>query len=220
MLKQVKLGYQLLRYGLKFKYTMIMMAVIMLIGLVVEFLSAGTNMIGAFYFMLIGMIAYQMNVSMDVATFVQVSPMKKALQTTVPVITSSILYLVMFTLIVIEKAVLIHLHPENVANIMVPFITMILTMFCAMLYTAICFKFYAVGFVLFMALVMANSFLCTFFADEISASPLCANGILPLALLGYVVLIIGIVLEYALSCAFYKKGLSEFAFKGFSGKIR
>lgn len=51
--------------------------------------------------------------SMSISKMVQTSKMKKALQTTVPTATSTLLYLVIFTCVVIEKAILIHNYPEN-----------------------------------------------------------------------------------------------------------
>ena len=82
MLKDLITGFKLLKYGYKIKLNLIMIAIFMVIGVVVEVVSGGGNVIGGFYFMILGMFAYQMIISMDVSTYVASSPMQR--QTSFP----------------------------------------------------------------------------------------------------------------------------------------
>ena len=66
------------------------------IGFAVELSSHGTNMLGGFYFMLTGMFAYQMIIYMNASDYVQSSAMKRKLEVGMPVIVSTVVYLVHF----------------------------------------------------------------------------------------------------------------------------
>lgn len=64
-MKDLILGFKLLRYGYKLKTNVMMLILFIAIGFVVELSSHGTNMLGGFYFMLTGMFAYQMIIYMN-----------------------------------------------------------------------------------------------------------------------------------------------------------
>ena len=52
MLKDVKLGFQLLKYSYRLNSNIMISGAILLIGVLVEILSKGTSLIGGVYFML------------------------------------------------------------------------------------------------------------------------------------------------------------------------
>lgn len=109
MLKDVKLGFQLLKYSYRLNSNIMISGAILLIGVLVEILSKGTSLIGGVYFMLAGMFVYQLILSMDISQMIQSTGMKKRLQLTIPVIASTLVYMGIYTFLVIERAVLIHL---------------------------------------------------------------------------------------------------------------
>ena len=110
MIKNLKTGFKLLKYSYKCKMNLILLALFTVVGLVMEISSHGTNMLGGFYFMLSGMYAYQMIVSMDISGMVQSSAMKKRLQINLPVFVSTVLYIILYTVLVIERVILVHVN--------------------------------------------------------------------------------------------------------------
>lgn len=216
MLKNIKLGLSLIKYGFRPKSNIIMCIIIVLIGLVVEFATKGTNMIGAFYMLITAVFVYQMIVSMDLSTLVQTSKLKKSLQTTIPVATSFCIYFVVFTVIAIERIILVKMNPALEADLVASTLMALVTMFFAMVYMGICFKYFITGLVLFIAVVMVVSGGSTYFLLEHTLP----FGIGTAIAISYVAIILGALAQYALSSMFYRKELSKFAFKGLLGKIQ
>ena len=139
-MKDLILGFKLLRYGYKLKTNVMMLILFTAIGFVIELSSHGTNILGGFYFMLTGMFAYQMIIYMNASDYVQSSVMKRKLEVGMPVIVSTVVYLVLFTILVAEKYILIRMYPENTENyqdtlFMIIFILRcMLQIFCGKLY--------------------------------------------------------------------------------------
>ena len=67
MLKDIKLGFKLLRYGYKLKLNVIMFVFFAVIGIASDIMSKGTSIIGGVYFMMCGMFTFQLIMSMDVS---------------------------------------------------------------------------------------------------------------------------------------------------------
>lgn len=216
MLKKIKLGLSLIKYGFRPKTNIILCIVLVLVGVIVEIVTKGTNMIGAFYMLLPVIFVYQMIVSMDLSTLVQTSKLKKSLQTTVPAITSLVIYFVVFTFIAIERIILVNLNPAAESDIVASTLLAMIIMFFAMIYMGICFKYYVVGLIIFIIVVMmATTSSQVFFAYN--DAPI---GIGVTIAIGYVVVAVGALAMYGMSCLFYRKELSKFAFKGIMGKIQ
>ena len=200
MFKKIKLGLTLVKYGFRPGTNLVMCILFLAIGVVLEISSKGTNIIGAFYFLLIGVYIYHMIESMSISKMVQTSKMKKALQTTVPTATSTLLYLVIFTCVVIEKAILI----------------LVAYQVTAMLYIGLCYKYFVAATICFFAVIMGLT---------AGAHILSRNNHLSLSfpvevIIGYIAIIVAAVLEYLISTLIYKKELSKFAFKGVFGKLK
>lgn len=215
MLKDLITGFKLLKYGYKIKLNLAMIAIFIVIGVVVEVGSGGGNVIGGFYFMILGMFAYQMIISMDVSTYVASSPMQRKLQLTIPVITSTVFYMVIYTFLLIEKSVLIHLHPEK-EDVYVGTLTMMLTfMVATFIFVAVCFKYYWLGFILMMAMVFGSQFfMMNIFMNENGDIAVGMINFPVIAAAGYVIIILGGLLEYGIARLLYRKPLSEYAFRG------
>ena len=88
--------------------------------------------------------------SMSISKMVQTSKMKKALQTTVPTATSTLLYLVIFTCVVIEKAILIHNYPENTQIYLETLLIIVAYQVTAMLYIGLCYKYFVAATICFL----------------------------------------------------------------------
>lgn len=188
-MKDLILGFKLLRYGYKLKTNVMMLILFTAIGFVVELSSHGTNMLGGFYFMLTGMFAYQMIIYMNASDYVQSSAMKRKLEVGMPVIVSTVVYLVMLTILIAEKYILIRMFPENTENYQD-------TLFMLVIITC-------------MSIV--SSWLCHHHISEV-----ISLGIVKLAVLGYTAILLGGVIEYLISSLLYRKQLSEYAMSGLS----
>lgn len=154
--------------------------------------------------------------SMSISKMVQTSKMKKALQTTVPTATSTLLYLVIFTCVVIEKAILIHNYPENTQIYLETLLIIVAYQVTAMLYIGLCYKYFVAATICFFAVIMGLT---------AGAHILSRNNHLSLSfpvevIIGYIAIIVAAVLEYLISMLIYKKELSKFAFKGVFGKLK
>lgn len=216
MFKKIKLGLTLVKYGFRPGTNLVMCILFLAIGVVLEISSKGTNIIGAFYFLLTGVYIYHMIESMSISKMVQTSKMKKALQTTVPTATSTLLYLVIFTCVVIEKAILIHNYPENTQIYLETLLIIVAYQVTAMLYIGLCYKYFVAATICFFAVIMGLT---------AGAHILSRNNHLSLSfpvevIIGYIAIIVAAVLEYLISTLIYKKELSKFVFKGVFGKLK
>lgn len=167
MLKDIKLGFKLLRYGYKLKLNVIMFVFFAVIGIASDIMSKGTTIIGGIYFMMSGMFTFQLIMSMDVSELI-------------------------FTLFTLDVE--------------------LLTVY---LYTSICYKYYVLGFIVFMVLFMGVFTVFSGAAFVPVSNAVFKLGLPVVALLGYIAIFAGGALEILIGELLYKKPLSEFAFRGF-----
>lgn len=213
-MKDLILEFKLLKYGYKAKANILMILLFTGIGFAVEISSKGTDVIGGFYFMLIGMIIYQMILYMNVSDYVQTSAMKWKFSAGLPAFVSTIVYLVLLTILVVEKYVLIQKYPERTDRYLDILCMIIVLLFGVMIFCGICYKYFVVSFVVFMALVLSANVKFGTWLDMHHISSVMHIGLAKLAVLGYAVIIVGGVLEYLISRALYRKPISSIAMDG------
>lgn len=212
MLNEVKFGLKLVKYGFKIKWNMIMMAVFLLIGFTVEIISQGTQFLGGFYLIITAMFSYQMIISMDISPYIQSSKWKKKLQTTTPAYVSSVLYILILTAVLIERSIIIYVHPEKEHEALASFAELLILLIIAIIYTGFAYKYFIISTVGLFAAVMvvfvsgAYENICMSIAENIN--------IAGMAVLAYAGVIIGTVIEIVISQLLYKKEISAKAFPG------
>lgn len=204
MLKDIKLGFKLLRYGYKLKLNVIMLVFLTVIGIASDIMSKGTTIIGGIYFMMSGMFTFQLIMSMDVSELIQSTSLKKKLQIYIPVMSSTVINLVIFTFLVADKTQLIY-----------TLFTIDVVLLIVYLYTSICYKYYVLGFIAFMVLFMGVFTVLSGAAFVPVSNAVFKLGLPVVALLGYIAIFAGGALEILIGELLYKKPLSEFAFRGF-----
>ena len=106
------------------------------------------------------------------------------------------------------------MYPENQKMLIMSLVQLELFMLIVFAFSSICYKYFLLGFLLFIvldiAVIINSSFLFnTPFAPTILSIPF---GVF--AVTGYLVIFIGAVLEYIIGAKLYNKPLSQFAFKG------
>ena len=206
MLKDIKLGFKLLRYGYKLKLNVIMFVFFAVIGIASDIMSKGTSIIGGVYFMMCGMFTFQLIMSMDVS---------EKLQIYIPVMSSTVINLVVFTFLVIERVILIQNSVADKKQLIFTLFTLDVELLTVYLYTSICYKYYVLGFIVFMVLFMGVFTVFSGAAFVPVSNAVFKLGLPVVALLGYIAILAGGAFEILIGELLYKKPLSEFAFRGF-----
>ena len=206
MLKDIKLGFKLLRYGYKLKLNVIMFVFFAVIGIASDIMSKGTSIIGGVYFMMCGMFTFQLIMSMDVSELIQSTSLKKKLQIYIPVMSSTVINLVV---ILIQNSV------ADKKQLIFTLFTLDVELLTVYLYTSICYKYYVLGFIVFMVLFMGVFTVFSGAAFVPVSNAVFKLGLPVVALLGYIAIFAGGALEILIGELLYKKPLSEFAFRGF-----
>lgn len=214
MLKDLKMGFQLMKYGYKIKMNVIMMVVILAFGIVAEISSKGTSFLGGFYLMMTGMFAYQLIMSMDISEMVQSSAAKRKLQVGLPVVASTVVYLASYTFLLVERVILIYQNPQSKEELLYTLFTILLIMITVYIFSSICYKYFVAGFILFLILFIGVDTGAVILWNNGIGAWLCQIGLGWLAMLGYAVVLLGGGIEYLLGSLLYRKPLSEFAFRG------
>lgn len=214
MLKDLKMGFQLMKYGYKIKMNVIMMVVILAFGIVAEISSKGTSFLGGFYLMMTGMFAYQLIMSMDISEMVQSSAAKRKLQVGLPVVASTVVYLASYTFLLVERVILIHQNPQSKEELLYTLFTILLIMITVYIFSSICYKYFVAGMILFLILFIGVDTGAVILWNNGIGAWLCQIGLGWLAVLGYAVVLLGGGIEYLLGSLLYRKPLSEFAFRG------
>lgn len=203
-----------MKYGYRIKMNVIFMLVILVIGIIVEITSEGTSFLGGFYLMMTGMFAYQLIMSMDISEMVQTSAMKRRLQVELPVVASTVVYLAAYTFLLVERVILIYQNPQGKEEALYTLFTIVLMMVTIYIFTAICYKYFVAGFILFLILFIGVDTGAVILWNNGIGAWLCQIGLGWLAVLGYAVVLLGGGIEYLLGSLLYRKPLSEFAFRG------
>ncbi len=213
MLKEIKIGFTMLKYSYQLKYNLIVCAIILIVGFVVEYVTKGTNVIGAFYMTLLGMYSYQFIVSMTLSEFIQTTPYKYKLQVTIPSLCSFVIYMITYTLVIIEKHFMMAANPNRYEDYVMGICMLIAFLGCSFIFTAIMYKYFYAGMILFIVLIMFFSSTFTYFWYGPFGDSLCEFGATKLLLVGYLVIMLGCLCQYLVSKALYRVPLSERAFK-------
>lgn len=215
MLEQIKLGLKLVKYGLSFKMQIALAILFCLFGLITEYVSRSSNLLGGFYILISAMFVIQLVISMDISLLVQTSPYKKKLQTSMPVLACVPIMLGAYTVEVLIKGYFLYFHPEisadagQQASIKGGLEGVIVLLFVTAIYMGFCFKYFAAAMIGLFVVVLPISivFQMPFLVNFIGQLPF---GWIVLA--GYILIPLGEFLAYQLSRLLYKKDLSRYAF--------
>ena len=109
---------------------------------------------------------------------------------------STVINLVIFTFLVVERVILIQYGVADKTQLIYTLFTLDVALFIVYLYTSICYKYFVLGFIVFMVLFM-GVFYCVF---QVAAFVPVSNAVFKLglpvvALLGYIAIFAGGALE-------------------------
>ena len=207
MLRDIVIGFKLIKHSNTRKIDILIIALFLCIGVIVEISGRGLNFLGGFYIAASILCIYEQVEKVAVFTLVQSSGLKKALQTVIPVVTSFVLEIFLFTLLLIERIILINMYPENRAELLKSLFMVIVILLLCVIYGTICMKFYVVSTVIFVFMAGALS--------AIGNMELFRNSMsLPLlAAIGYITIVVGAASQYLISNLMYKYSFSKFVFR-------
>lgn len=216
MIKDIKFGFQIMKYGLNFKASMIGLAFCMGTGLFfVVLLPVGA--IGCLYAAMGSLFTVQLIHSVSVSTMVQTSPQKKRIQTLIPTVIGTLCMLITNTFAVIAQWLgyqrAINNTNPNLIIVYEPgeyeagYIISSLILVYVLLYTAFAMKHFGVAMVILIGGCIAIQNLDRLGEIDYVMMP---EG-LAIAL-SYLIVLLGGLIMYVISCLSYKKDYSKATF--------
>ncbi|MBQ6844177.1 MAG: hypothetical protein IJO60_06040 [Agathobacter sp.] len=216
MIKDIKLGLSLMKYGLNYRLSIF--GVLFSLGATILFgLLLPIAYIGGMLLSMIPMLIAQLIFSLTVSTMVQASAYKKRLQTTVPTVFAAICILVANTIVVVSQ----WLHYQKAVNNTNPFVVityepgeyetgfifMAIFLVWILLYTTLAMKHFWLGTIL-----MLGGFWGVMTYAKMGKITYLVMPEWLAIVLSYVIVLLGCVVFYIISCITYKQNYSEITF--------
>ncbi len=216
MMELFKKSVKLQSYGFQAKLQIGMLFLYIVIGLFIEFVSKGTQWLGPFFIMLAPMFFCQVLYGLGLSNVVQSSPYKKRLQTTMPAFSSLVLSLIFMTGVIVLKYFEMRWFPKSIKESMFCLLTMAVVSMVMNSYTAIVYKYYLLSMILLivpLGLISGFSSAVTNSEHLMSKMPMWLQNLQfpTVAIISYVCLILGFILQYGVSLLLYRKPLSQYA---------
>lgn len=212
MIKNMKLGIQMLRHAYGLKSTTFMGIAFLILGTGAYALGENMKMafLGEYMFMCVGMLPAQMLFSLSASNMIQASPVKKKMQTTVPALITWGCMMILYLVLTAVRAVMILNRPEEAGMAGFRCIVMAVMMMLLMVYIGVAYKYFLSSIVMILlAVLFLNSGEGILLQTKIFGAG--SLGFIPAAGLGIVILAAGGLLQYLISLLFYKVPISKMA---------
>lgn len=219
MISNLKTGLKILRYGHGLKGAIIGTVLIVILGIMMAIIhitlgekTGGVLPVGYFW-MLAAMIIIQLFYSVNAATIVQASPLKKKLQTSVPTVLCVVGVLCAYLLTVLVEGIAFAITPAAEGYICRQLIYSTLLLATIMLYSAACYKLFFLTTIMFFVVFFScyQSMVGSGLQLNLDGS---GKTFWLLAAAGLGILLICGVLHYLITLAIYKIPLSKRAQAG------
>lgn len=206
MIKQIKMGIKMMRYGYGLKMSIGFVAFFVLAGITLSFVSE-TAPGGAYMIMVAGMWPDQMICSLGTANFVRSSPWKRSAETAAPTLLGFLNFLACYLIVFLTCLLRFAAGAQESAAIagdmiIVGTLTALMMVFCGMAY-----KYMVAATIIFFAaylMLVTFSNMFKLWLVEHSSMPFFAG-----ALIGLAEIVAGAVAEYAITCVLYKRPMSK-----------
>lgn len=217
MINDLKLGFRLLKYAHAYKMNLIFGLMMSALGVVMCLMSVVSvqtrNPMWGYFVVMISVFLLQMLWSVNTASLVQASPMKKKLQTLIPVLLGGFSIMTGYVLFVLLEGIVAVVHPEAMAENCSWIIYSAILMTMLLLYVAFCYKYFFAGTLIFcFCCYVVSVVYMRIFQETLSA---CFQSgwwsFVLAAMLGILILCLGVVLNYLISLAVYKVPISKFS---------
>ena len=216
MIRDIKLGFKMLKYGLQFKTMVAMIAVFGVAGILFEVSNSDMGNLGGIYLALVCSYFYQMVITSSVSSFVTASPMKAKIQTIIPTLFSFGSAFIGYSLFVVCRIIRINIFgyqkgTDEYASLMFGFILVGIMNLLIQIYNAFAYKYFMVSMIGMMVLMLP---LMTLGMNDYFLDSITWNFNLPISvIMGLVLMIMGSILQYVFSKSILGKELDPRTYK-------
>lgn len=202
MIKQLKMGMKMLRYAFGIKSSLGLGGVLFVLGI----LFHGTDGIGSYLILTGGLWIVQLLYSLPVSGMIQTSPWKRELQTSGVAIVSFFSFLFFYLI----DAVLLLLFEQQKVNMIGPCLVIDgIIIFFIMIYCGFAYKFFMVSTILFLVSYFGMSFVQRIKVSNHIYTWLNSISLVQGAVIGFALIVLGALVQYAASCLVYKCPLDK-----------
>lgn len=215
LVKNLKLGFKILKYGHAAKLSIIASIAVGLFGLAFCVLSlvVTSTFPGGYFLMMSVLLLLQLVSTVSAANLVQTSPMKKKLQTSVPALISVLFMLGGYFIQAVISAVTVCVKPETLQTSCTQLVCTAAIMGFIMLYYGAVYKYFAAStavFIIMFVLAYGPMIRGEILWSWMPLTGFWGNYILTAAIGAAVILVCG-GLQYLISLAVYKAPVSKWA---------
>lgn len=222
MKKKLKTGIRLIPYGVALKVNLVLFILMFILGILFEVMGFTQRLgggpvfydLGAIFFLCMAMCPGQMTVSTDLSAFVQSSPCKKTIQTSMLTGMNFVFGLVAVTVLVVFRLILCAVtHTSLAVGLGDLWYTVGLVEFALLIFFIFVYKYFVLSMViLYVCMLLLGG--ATGLAAGMGKIDMMTLFLHPAVsvLASYALLFLGAPLGYLVSCLLYKKKLSKFAF--------
>ena len=209
-------GWKLMRYTYGIRSNCIQAGVFLLMGIVFMFTEGDGyfGMMGGFFWITITILPVQLIFTLGVADLVNVSPMRKKMQTIFPVAVNLICMTVVYLAELAICAVRLCVSPEKAEQVGRSVILLAVMMALVMVYLGVCYKYFVVSTLFIVPTMILWMQMQSPAKNQAFVNFLFRYRELPLgmaAAIGFGILIVGALAEYLLTLLFYRAPLSKVA---------
>ena len=201
---------KLCRYGFRFKLNLACFLIFLGVGILIEIVSKGENMLGGFYIVLCSMYMYQFFISLSLTDMIQSSGLKYKLNVVLPVAANVIFFFIFYSFVALFRYGVIRNNPQMESTMATTILLCALFVIVLYIYTAFAYKYFIVSVFAFCITFAVTMGILG--SDPSHFFPNMSYGCA--VLIGYAAVLLGGLAEFVIGKLLYKKPLSERAFRG------
>jgi hypothetical protein len=207
---------KLCKYSFRFKTNIAFLILFLAIGVINELVTSGTEYLGGFYIVLTSVYMFQFIMSLSMSDMIQASGIGRRIHLDVPVMLNVLLSTVLYTLLVIYRFIMAYLHPEKATQIATSLLMIDIMFFVLFIYTGFVYKYFLASLLVFaftFVFVVGGSNFLIGLPGLVITMPMAA-------IIGYVAILAGAILQYLICKALVNKPISQRAFRGIFKEAR
>lgn len=208
MIKQLKIGFQVMRYAYAVPSSIAFMIVIHLVGIALFIGNPPTNGMGVCFMALGALFPQQLIYSLAASNMVGSSGWKRRMETSIPVLTGFAVELLDYLIVLAASGLYLVSHPEDGADMALVVLTCGGLMAAVMIYGGMAYKFFIVSTIVFFVVVWGASMLLRLAQYEVIELGISFGGAVAIS---FALLIVGALAQYGISLLVYRVPLSKLA---------
>ncbi|MBR6147193.1 MAG: hypothetical protein IKQ44_02420 [Lachnospiraceae bacterium] len=202
---------KLCKYSFKFKTNCIFLIIFFIIGVINEVVTKGTQYLGGFYIVLTSIYLFQFVMSLSMSDMIQSSGIGRRIQLDMPVKLNGFLSIVLYTLLIVFRLSMARIHPEYIVDNTSSLLMIDIMFFLLFIYTGFVYKYFIVSILVFC---FTFAFITTGMNIMNSLDIFSKVSLNDVVIFGYIVIIIGVILQYLICKILIRKPISQRAFRG------